>query len=129
MIIGVGTDLLDQRRVEKVHQRFGARFASRVLGENEFEQYLQAKHPVNFLAKRFAVKEAAAKALGVGIGARANLHDFFLKKTRDGAPILEIGGVARATANHLGVADAHVSLSDEPPYILAFVVLSGQRSA
>lgn len=124
MIRGVGTDLLDQRRIESALARFGSRLVNRVLNERERLEYQAASKPANFLAKRFAVKEAAAKALGVGIGAQANLHDFTIVKTGLGAPLLEIQGVAKHTADSLGVTAAHVSISDEQPLILAFVVLS-----
>lgn len=124
MILGVGTDLLDQGRIERSLQRFGDRLTKRVLNERERAAYEAAHAPANFLAKRYAVKEAAAKALGVGIGARANLHDFTVVKTELGAPLLEISGVAKQTADALGVRYAHVSISDEYPQVLAFVVLS-----
>ncbi|MBD2858583.1 holo-ACP synthase [Spongiibacter sp. KMU-158] len=124
MILGVGTDLLDQKRIEQTVSRFGQRFVHRVLNEQEREQYARASKPLNFLAKRFAVKEAASKALAVGIGAQANLHDFTVVKSASGAPSLQITGVAAETANALGVTHAHVSLSDETPFVLAFVVLS-----
>ncbi len=124
MILGIGTDLLNQVRIEKSLARFGDRLVKRVLNEQERKAFAAAHAPANFLAKRYAVKEAAAKALGVGIGARANLHDFTVVKTELGAPLLEISGVAKHTADSLGVRYAHVSISDEYPQILAFVVLS-----
>lgn len=124
MILGIGTDLLDQGRIERSLTRFGDRLVKRVLNEQERAAYTAAHAPANFLAKRYAVKEAAAKALGVGIGARANLHDFTVVKTELGAPLLRISGVARQTADALGVRHAHVSISDEYPQVLAFVVLS-----
>lgn len=124
MIIGIGTDMVDVRRIETVYGRFGTRFSNRVLNPDERLVFQAKKYSINFLAKRYAVKEAAAKALGVGIGARANLHDISIVNDAAGAPSLHLTGVARSTAVALGVEYRHVSISDELPYALAFVVLS-----
>lgn len=124
MVIGIGTDMVDIRRIEKVYDRHPIRFANRVLNEEERRRWREHPNPVAYLAKRYAVKEAAAKALGVGIGARANLHDFSVSYSPEGAPRLLINGIAKHTADSMGVGQAHVSISDEWPYALAFVVLS-----
>ncbi|MCC6210559.1 MAG: holo-ACP synthase, partial [Burkholderiales bacterium] len=74
MIYGVGTDLIEIRRVERVLERFGERFARRILCEPELKRFRAHKQPVAYLAKRFAAKEAFTKALGTGIHAPANWH-------------------------------------------------------
>lgn len=124
MILGIGTDMADIRRIEKVYSRHGKRFVHRVLNTEERQRWAEHHNPLVYLAKRYAVKEAAAKALGVGIGARANLHDFTVSYTPAGAPLLNLAGRARQTADQIGVTAAHVSITDEWPYALAFVVLS-----
>ncbi|QQD19220.1 holo-ACP synthase [Spongiibacter nanhainus] len=125
MIVGIGTDMADIRRIEDVYSRHGDRFVRRVLNVQERQRWAEHHNPVAYLAKRYAVKEAAAKALGVGIGARAKLHDFTVSYTPVGAPQLNLSGQAKQTADEIGVTAAHVSISDEWPYALAFVVLSG----
>ncbi|MGJ8687634.1 MAG: holo-ACP synthase [Spongiibacteraceae bacterium] len=124
MIVGIGTDMVDIRRIEAVYARFGERFSNRVLNPQEVLAFQVKNFSVNFLAKRYAVKEAAAKALRVGIGARANLHNISIVNDAAGAPSLQFTGVAHSTAVALGVECSHVSITDEPPYALAFVVLS-----
>ncbi len=66
-IVGLGTDIVEISRVEEIVERSGERLAKRVLSDREWQQYQQHNQPIRFLAKRFAVKEAAAKALGTGI--------------------------------------------------------------
>ncbi|NNM52421.1 MAG: holo-ACP synthase, partial [Pseudomonadales bacterium] len=66
MIMGLGTDLVQISRIERVQGRFPQRFARRILTQHELVEWLEHKHPERFLARRFAVKEAASKALGTG---------------------------------------------------------------
>lgn len=66
-ILGLGTDIVEIARIASVIERSGERLARRILTENEWLQYQRHQQPVRFLAKRFAVKEAAAKAFGTGI--------------------------------------------------------------
>ena len=97
MIVGIGTDMADIRRIEDVYSRHGDRFVRRVLNVQERQRWAEHHNPVAYLAKRYAVKEAAAKALGVGIGARAKLHDFTVSYTPVGAPQLNLSGQAKQT--------------------------------
>jgi len=66
MIAGIGVDLTTLSRISQVHERFGERFARRILNDKELDQYLRHQYPERMLAKRFAIKEAAVKALGTG---------------------------------------------------------------
>ena len=125
MIIGIGTDIVKISRLEKSRQRFGDRFASRILADAEFEQYQRTEQKSALLAKRFAVKEAASKALGTGVGDGVSWHDIYLEHDHLGAPILQFAGRAAKLAEAKGVVNRHVSVSDEDQYTLAFVVLSG----
>lgn len=124
MIVGIGTDLVDCRRIAGVYQRFGQRFAEKILAPDERPLLPSGDAAIGFLAKRFAAKEAVAKALGVGIGGRAGLHDIVVLRNADGAPQLQLCGAAQVTAEQLGVSATHISLSDEQQMALAFVVLS-----
>ena len=89
MIYGVGTDLVEIRRVEKVLQRFGERFARRILCEPELKRFRSHRQPVAYLAKRFAAKEAFTKALGTGIHAPANWHGVWVVNLKSGKPEFE----------------------------------------
>ncbi len=125
MIKGIGTDIIRPSRLRKSLDRFGDKFAARVLAQGEFEQFQRVAHPEKLLAKRFAVKEAASKALGTGIGEGVSWHDIFVDHDDLGAPQLRMVGRAAALAEKKGITAMHVSISDEGDYALAFVVLSG----
>lgn len=121
MILGVGTDLTQISRIQRVLDRSGLRFVERVLSPDEL-----ARAPKDFsaswLAKRWAAKEAAAKALGCGIGTKAGFHDFVTGHTDQGAPTLTLTGLALTTSQARG--HWHLSLSDDGDYAQAFVVWS-----
>ena len=95
MIIGIGTDIIDIRRIEKVLARHGARFLKRVFTEEE-RAYAE-RRPRNFaatLAKRFAAKEACAKALGTGLGQGVSWQDIGVVRGKFGPPSLKLKGKA-----------------------------------
>lgn len=123
MIIGIGTDLAKVSRLEGSLERLGDRFAERILAPIEMTEYRGQAHPARLLAKRFAVKEAAAKALGTGIG-KVSWHDIYIEHDELGAPILCFQGHARVLADQKAINHLHVSISDEDDFALAFVVLS-----
>lgn len=123
MIAGIGVDLATISRIDKIHARFGERFARRFLHQVELDTYLTHEHPVRFLAKRFAVKEAAVKALGTGERAGVLLKDFYLEHDDLGKPLLNVSGEARNRCDKLGIKHFWVSLSDEGDTVAAFVVL------
>lgn len=123
MIAGIGIDLTTISRIEKVHTRFGQRFARRILHSAELEQYATQSDPVRFLAKRFAVKEAAVKAIGTGERDGVLLKDFYLEHDELGKPLLRVCGKAEEHCQALDVVSLWVSLSDEGDSVAAFVVL------
>lgn len=128
-IVGIGTDLVEVARVRRVLSRHGERFAGRVLVASELERWCGHGDPGGFLARRWAVKEAAAKAMGTGIGGALGFHDLHVGATADGRPMLQVTGQGAATAKALGIDHWHVSISDEGAYALAFVVAEGGVSA
>lgn len=118
MIVGIGTDLCDQRRIERLHRRFGARFENRLLHPDE----RPARISPQLLAKRFAAKEAVVKAMGT-----AFRHGLFLKDVRimhapSGQPVVVLSAKAQAFLPPGCVV--HLSLADEHPYALAFAVVA-----
>lgn len=121
-IIGIGTDLVEIARVRRVLARHGERFAARVLVRAELERWRHHGDPGGFLARRWAVKEAAAKAMGTGIGGALGFHDLHIGATVGGAPTLQVTGQGATTAEGLGIGSWHVSITDEGAYALAFVV-------
>jgi holo-[acyl-carrier protein] synthase len=123
MIHGIGVDIVTVSRVEKVYQRFGDRFVKRFLHPQEITQLANRTHAVPFLAKRFAVKEAAVKALGTGERNGVLLRDFYVLHDELGKPLLQVSGEAKKRSEKLGISAMHVSLSDEGDKVVAFVIL------
>ncbi|MCB1907908.1 MAG: holo-ACP synthase [Rhodocyclaceae bacterium] len=122
MIRGIGTDLASVERIAASLARYGDRFAWRILAEPERAEYSRAVHPARFLAKRFAAKEAFGKALGTGIAAPATLHGIRIVHDAAGKPGFDYGEVLAA---HMTAAQlhAHLSISDEEHYAIAFAVI------
>lgn len=123
MIRGIGTDIVYISRIENVRDRFGERFLRRFLSRAEYDEYQRRKASASFLAKRFAAKEAAAKALGVGIGKGARLREIEVLNDANGKPVLHLHGETARTAQRLGVSATHIAISDERDIAQAFVVL------
>ncbi|MBI1195263.1 MAG: holo-ACP synthase [Gammaproteobacteria bacterium] len=123
MIHGIGTDIVHIPRIAAALQRFGDRFAKRILNQKEIRELADVNRKDVFLAKRFAIKEAAAKAMGTGFRKGVTMCDISLDHDVLGRPILSFHGVAGRMLAELGIGDAHVSVSDEREYALAFVTL------
>ncbi|MBV8048269.1 MAG: holo-ACP synthase [Paludibacterium sp.] len=129
MILGIGTDMVEIARMAALLARHPHGPARHILAPGELDDWRTAEDPARFLAKRFAVKEAFAKALGTGLRAPAVLPAIALEHDALGKPRLVF---ADALADYLrvrGVTRHHVSLSDERLYALAFVVLEGADAA
>ena len=122
-IVGIGTDIVEISRIEAVIGRTGDRFAKRILSEAEWDVYSQHKQPVRFLAKRFAVKEAASKALGTGIRQGLAFNQFEVSNDSLGKPNLTFLGYAGELAAARKVTHYHVSIADEHNYACATVIL------
>lgn len=123
MICGIGTDMVKISRIESALAIRGERFARRILGPAEFAVFEKAFSPASHLAKRFAAKEAASKALGTGIGT-ISWHDIEVYNDARGAPGIHFSGNAAHKMAELGARRAWLSLSDEGDFALAFVVIS-----
>ncbi|CZF78753.1 holo-ACP synthase [Grimontia marina] len=122
-VVGLGTDIAEIERLEKIIERTGDAFAKRVLTENELETYANSNFPARFLAKRFAVKEAASKALGTGIACGVTFHDFEVTNDELGKPVVDFSGVARKLADERGVKNIFLTIADEKRYAVATVLL------
>ncbi len=122
-IIGLGTDIVEIARIEDVIARSGDSLARRILTENEFEQFQQQSKPARFLAKRFAVKEAAAKALGTGIRQGLAFNQFEVSNNELGKPLLRLTGEAEKLALRMQATHFHVSITDERHYAAATVII------
>jgi holo-[acyl-carrier protein] synthase len=124
MIKGIGTDLLDAKRIKSVLERQGQGFIDRILTPNERIEFEQSNQQAQFLAKRFAIKEACSKALGTGIAKGIGWQSMQLNHDALGKPEIILFDGAKKRAKDLGVTTINASLSDEGDFILAFVTLS-----
>jgi len=128
MIIGIGSDLSDIRRIQRSLDRFGERFTNRVFTEVERVRSERKPDAAASYAKRFAAKEACAKALGTGVP-RRGVHwaDMGVVNQRSGKPTMALtGGAAERLASLIPVGMTpviHVSLTDDHPYAQAFVII------
>ncbi|WP_421621348.1 holo-ACP synthase [Alkalilimnicola ehrlichii] len=124
MIVGLGTDLVEIARMERLLARHGDRALTRLLHVQERAECPCAPdRAARFLARRFAAKEAAAKALGTGIANGIRFADLQVSHDDRGRPLLNLHGEARQHAQALGATGHHLSISDEQTHALAFVVL------
>jgi holo-[acyl-carrier protein] synthase len=125
VIIGIGTDLVEIARIELSLSRWGEKFAQRILDTNEFAEFRAAGKQAHFLARRFAAKEAAVKALGTGMRQGVHFRQISVTHHESGAPNLVFTGRAGEIAHRIGARYRHLSISDERDFALAFVVLTG----
>lgn len=121
MIFGIGTDLVQIDRIASALARTPA-LAQRVLTPAEQAGFEASRDPARFLAKRFAAKEAAVKALGTGIGRGVSWQHLEVGHDALGKPCLQLNGGAEARARELGIGQLHLSYSDEQQLVVAFVV-------
>ncbi|WP_220718529.1 holo-ACP synthase [Agarivorans litoreus] len=120
-IVGLGTDIVQVERIAKSKQMHA--LAKRVLTQAEWDSFEQHVAPARFLAKRFAAKEAAAKALGTGIAKGVGFQQIEVSNNQFGKPELVFSGAALALCEQLGVNSQFISISDERDYAVATVVL------
>jgi holo-[acyl-carrier protein] synthase len=127
VIVGVGSDLTDIRRIKNSLDRFGERFTRRVFTEVERAKAERRADQAGSYAKRFAAKEACAKALGTGMRRGVFWKDMGVVNARSGQPTLVLTGGAAARLAELTppghVSAIHLTLTDEHPYAQAFVVI------
>ncbi|MEL6316685.1 MAG: holo-ACP synthase [Pseudomonadota bacterium] len=130
MIIGMGVDLCDARRIAATLERFGERFSARIFTTGERARCDGRRNPAESYARRWAAKEAAMKALGVGAFTDVRFKDLEVETLESGAPRLRLHGAAAARLAALTpagrAAEVHVSLTDEPPYAHAMVLIEAR---
>ncbi|GIU22731.1 holo-ACP synthase [Shewanella schlegeliana] len=129
MIVGLGTDIVEIARIDERISAAGdetllnCRLAKRVLTKTEFALFVSSSQPGRYLAKRFAAKEAAAKALGTGIGRGVSFQHIEISNNANGAPLVMFSDGAAERLAQLGGSRAHLSIADEKHYATATVIL------
>jgi holo-[acyl-carrier protein] synthase len=123
VIAGIGTDLCDVGRIQRALDRYGERFAQRILVASELERFRRHRRPASYLAKRFAAKEAFSKAMGTGIRFPVNWHNVSVENEGSGKPVLKFSEELAELLRSRGIVAAHVSITDEIGMACAYVVL------
>ncbi len=122
MIFGIGTDIVLVSRIEAAWTRFGQRFAERILTPSELALFADTRDKVRFLARRFAAKEAMAKALGTGFAHGISPRLLGVVSDAWGKPQVALEPSAVQVAARLGAGDGFVSIADEEAIVTAFAV-------
>ena len=123
MIYGIGTDIVHVSRMQKNLDKYGDKFAKRILTDSEFSEFVNKNNQAAFLAKRFAAKEATVKAMGTGFSQGLSLHHIGVTHDAAGKPLLEFLDVAHTFLQEKDIKQSHLSLADERDYAVAFVTL------
>lgn len=123
MIYGIGTDLVEPSRIARLLEKYGERFAKRILAAEEWPEYLGSGKPALFLAKRFAAKEALSKAMGTGLRHPVSLHRIRITHDSLGKPFFAFHPELGTFVRNEGITGHHLSISDELNLACAFVIL------
>ena len=123
MILGIGTDIIEVARIAAAFEKFGERFANRILLPDEMAYCLAHKNPAPFLAVRFAAKEAVSKALGTGIGAQLGWQDMEIRRRESGEPFVILSAVGQKLLNSRGGRSVLITLSHTQNYATATAIL------
>jgi holo-[acyl-carrier protein] synthase len=127
MIYGIGTDIVAFARIEVLHQRYGERFAQRILSKAEMAEFSAHAQPARLLMKRFAAKEALSKAAGSGLRHPLSMHNISVAHDEQGKPFFEFSAELAAHFSRLGISRHHLSISDERDAAVAFVILEREN--
>lgn len=119
-MLGIGVDMVEISRIAKARARNVEKFPRRILSSQELEEFHDCPNQDSFLAKRFAVKEAVAKALGTGLANGVSWTDISLSHDELGKPIVDLKGGASAQLQRMGGSKALISLSDEAGFVIAY---------
>ena len=123
MIYGIGTDIVDIERIQAIILKNRDGFMKRVLTEHEQALFANKAYSAAFLAKRFAAKEAAVKALGIGIGNGISFQDVEVHNLPSGQPFLRFYAKFAQICEQRNITSSHISISDEQQYAVATVIL------
>ena len=125
MILGVGMDISEVARVKASLDRFGENFLQRILHPDEIAYCRTYRNPAQYVAVRFAAKEAISKAFGTGIGAQLGWHDMEIRRKESGEPYVALHGGGQHLFEARGAKQLLISLSHTENYVAAVAILEG----
>ena len=128
MIFGIGTDILELKRVAETYQRFGEKFVHRLLMPEELAMFQGTRNAVRFLAMRFAAKEAIVKAMGTGFSNGMWIRDAGVRPDQLGRPEIIFSPRGQRLCDELGIDGGHLTLSDEAGLVVAVAVLMARAA-
>ena len=123
MIYGIGVDVVETQRIAGLIDRYGERFARRVLTDLEWPAYERTKKPVLFIANRFAAKEAFSKAMGTGFRYPVTLQNISVVQNKAGKPDYAVSAPLQARMDEYAVRGSYLTISDEKSMVCAVAVL------
>jgi len=123
MVLGVGIDIIEVKRIAASYEKFGGRFVNRILLPDEIAYCLSHKQPAPFLAARFAAKEAISKAFGTGIGAQLGWQDMEIRRKESGEPFVVLHGKGEKLFKSRGAKQLLISLSHTQNYAAVTAML------
>ena len=123
MIYGIGTDVVEVSRIKVALKKYGLKLAQKILTYDELLAYSKVKSKENFLAKRFAAKEAFAKAFGTGLPGSVNFKSIEVTHDSVGRPLLKCHNKLKLLVEDKNIHHCHLSISDEKNIAVAFVIL------
>ena len=126
MIYGIGTDIADCARVGSIYAKHGHHFVKNILTPTELERLAELRKPDEFIAGRWAAKEAFSKALGTGMCAECAFVEIEVLTDERGKPFINLYAATAETAKRLGITRIHVSISHERELATAFVILEAE---
>ena len=127
MIRGVGIDIIENVRIKRIFSRFGHSFAKKILSVNELQKFTHTQKKVDFLAKRFASKEALSKSIGIGLYRKGLFPNIIeIKKDSLGKPSIVINNELRAILKKYSISNLHLSISDTDNLSTAIVIAEGK---
>ena len=120
-VLGVGVDIVSVDRVRNICRKYPDKFAQRILTTVELSEYEACRDKVGYLSKRFAAKEAVAKALGTGFSQALTFRDITVLHDAAGKPCVQLG-TDTGTRRDASAQEVHVSISDEREYAVAYAI-------
>ena len=123
MIYGIGVDLVEPARVERILSLYGERFAQRVLTPVEWAGFQRTKKPVFYIANRFAAKEAFSKAIGTGFRFPVTLQNISVMQNKAGKPSFSVSDVLQKKLDDFQIKTHHLTISDERSLVCATAIL------